>query len=173
MAAPPAAGPVLGSAGAGIVPGRRAGPAALATGGLRCLVPLTTLGHGLPVLGGPRRRRRYGTVGVLASPASWVAPDLGGLLLGTAPGTAGGALAPGRSGVAEERPDLRGGVGPGGAPTAGPQVGGPAWRGAGGAGGVIFAAPGARDLPGRLPDGTVTAPGGVTRRTRLRAGGPR
>ncbi len=90
---PFAAGLLLALAGAEILLVQRAGPAALATGDPRYAVPLAMAGCGLLVLADPRRRRLYGTVGVLASLASWVASDLGGLLLGAALGIAGGALA--------------------------------------------------------------------------------
>lgn len=107
---PFAAGLVLVLAGAEILLVQRAGPAALATGEVRYVVPLVMAGCGLLLMADPRRRRLYGTVGVLASLASWVASDLGGLLLGMALGIAGGALALGRreggpvGGHAVERP---------------------------------------------------------------------
>ncbi|MEU2509152.1 DUF6114 domain-containing protein [Streptomyces sp. NPDC007863] len=107
---PFAAGLLLALAGAEILLVQRAGPAALATGEVRYAGPLVMAGCGPLLMADPRRRRLYGTVGVLASLASWVASDLGGLLLGMALGIAGGALALGRreggpaGGHAVERP---------------------------------------------------------------------
>ncbi|MFC9734387.1 hypothetical protein ACFWGM_35210 [Streptomyces roseolus] len=66
---------MLVSAGGGVPLVQRAGSAALATGELRHLAPPAVLGRGVPVLGDPRRRRPYGTVGVLASVASRAASD--------------------------------------------------------------------------------------------------
>ncbi|MEU2546804.1 DUF6114 domain-containing protein [Streptomyces roseolus] len=123
---PFAAGLVLGAAGAEVLPGRRAGPAAPATGGLRYLVPRPVPGRGLPVPGDPRRRRLWGTAGVLASLASWVESGLGGLLLGAAPGTGAGRSRRGGRGDGEAA-GPRGRAGPAGAPTVGPQFGAPAW----------------------------------------------
>ncbi|GHJ95926.1 hypothetical protein SNE510_54450 [Streptomyces sp. NE5-10] len=89
------AGLALALGGAEILLVQRAGPAELVTAEVRYVVPLLMVVCGVLVVTDPRRRRPYAVVGVLASLASWVASDLGGLLLGAALGIVGGALAVG------------------------------------------------------------------------------
>ncbi|GGY40030.1 DUF6114 domain-containing protein [Streptomyces omiyaensis] len=93
------AGAALVLGGAEILLVQRAGPATLLASGadVRYALPLLMCLCGLLLVLHPGGRRAYAVVGVLASLGTWVASDLGGFLLGTTLGLAGGALATGRA----------------------------------------------------------------------------
>ncbi|MGW4056563.1 DUF6114 domain-containing protein [Streptomyces sp. NPDC004779] len=103
------AGVLLVLGGAEILLVQRAGPATLLASGadVRYALPLLMCACGVLVVFLPRGRRGCAVVGVLASLGSWVASDLGGLVLGMALGITGGLLALGTP---------RGGVGRGPGP---------------------------------------------------------